>query len=201
MLPVQLAVEPDDFDSEVRQPGTVYLNSLPSLVDVKFEGRKYWRRSMVQLRQAYSCICAYTCHWVALDVGGNSVEHFVPKHLDASRAYEWSNFRFVASRLNARRGIKTIIDPFLVQQDMFEIDFPTLLVGVSAAHSGNTLLQDTIKILKLNDDKIIVSRDYYVRYYANNDISIKFLRENAPLIHREIKRQKLLRRDLRSMGF
>jgi hypothetical protein len=201
LIPVIAAAEPQSFDATVRQRGTRFLNSLPSLVKVDFRGREYWRYCLEDLAAAYGNICAYTCHFVAVDVGGNSVEHFVPKAVDPLQAYEWTNFRFVASRLNSRRGQKTIIDPFLVQQDMFQLDFPSLLIDVGVAHTQNALLHDTIKALKLNDGKVRKSRERYVKYYANKQISIKFLRENAPFIHYEIKRQKILTSHLRAIGF
>ncbi len=201
MLPISEAVEPASFDAAVRQPGLAYVGSLASIIGATFDGREYWRRAIPQLRAAYSCICAYTNHWIALDTGGNSVEHFVPKSINANLAYEWSNLRFVCSRLNARRGIRNIIDPFDIQAGMFELRFPSLFIIVPDAHSANNLLNQTIEILKLNDDLILESRDEYVKNYANGHISIEYLRQKAPFICFEIERLGLNRPDLLAMGF
>jgi len=201
MIPVSLAPEPLSFDKRVRQPGSQFVGTLKSYVDADFTGREFWRRTIPELREAYSRICAYTCHWIALDTGGNSVEHFVPKTQDARLAYEWNNLRFVSSRLNARRGKKEIIDPFQVQLGMFTIRFPSLDVAVGEEFENQEILHETIRILKLNDDVSVESREEYVKLYADQVVTKQYLKERAPFIYAEICRYGYEPQDLKGMGF
>ena len=201
MILVNMAEEPDNYDSKVRSPGKVYLDSLPSLISVDFTNREYWRRAIPDLRKAYNSICAYTCHWIALDTGGNSADHFLPKMMSPMLAYEWKNLRYVCSRLNARKGTKTVIDPFEVQPGMFELRFPNLYVVVGDAFLENPLVRNTIVVLNLNDDIVVDSREEYVSLYASGKADIAYLAERAPFIYQEIIRMGIEREDLVKMKF
>ena len=196
MIKVKAAHEPPGFDAKVRKPGHTYLGSVPAGKKVRFRGREYWRKVLDELHDSYQGICAYTCHYIPADTGGDTVEHFEPKSLVPSLAYEWSNYRFVCSRLNARKGNRTdVVDPFLVPKGMFRMHFPSLQVqvgeGLSAAHVK--LAKSTIKRLKLNQERNIKARLEYVTRYRDGKHSLSHLEDHAPFIHGELKRQRLTR--------
>lgn len=201
MIPVALAAEPENFHAEVRAPGVAFLQSLHSLNKVDFTNREYWRRAIPSMRENYNCICAYTCHWIAPDTGGNSADHFVPRKSDPNLAYEWSNLRLICSRLNSRKGVKIVVDPFAVAPGMFQLRFPSLHIAVGDNFSNIEILKETIDVLKLNDDLIITSREQYVSLFASEDVSINYLKMRAPFIYSEILRLGLDQQKLRDMKF
>ena len=193
MIFVKPAAEPADFDERVRQPGRRFLRSSASPSREVGE-RPYWRRAAADLHNAYDGICAYTCHWIALDTGWRSVEHFVPKSIRPALAYEWSNFRLVCGRMNGRKGAHDdVLDPFKIQDPTFVIRFPSLQVGPAngVGDELKTAATRTIDRLKLNDELCISSRLEYVKLYCRKEVGLDYLRSRAPFIHREIVRQRL----------
>src|SRR5882724_1219801 len=129
MIRVIAANEPAIFDAAVRVPGQEYLASLASIEDARTNDHPYWRRTLRELHTSYGGICAFTCHWIPYDVGNDTVEHFIPKSVYPSLAYEWSNYRLVCGRLNGRkRDSQDVVDPFDVVPGMFCLEFPSLLV-------------------------------------------------------------------------
>ena len=195
MIFVEEQPEPDVFEEIVRQRGLRFLRNTPKPTTREFAAHSYWRNIEGDLYNAYGGICAYTCHWMSLDTGWRTVEHFIPKSVRPSLAYEWRNFRLVCGRLNARKGIhQDVMDPFCITGVVFVIDFPSLLIkpdnGLSLAEKDIAL--KTIARLRLNDDETCVAaRLNYVKEYCTGDISFDFLRRCAPFIHREIIRQGL----------
>ena len=193
MIYVERQLEPEEFDELVRQPGQEYLRSNPTPTSREFSTHPYWREISAELHSAYGGICAYTCHWISTDTGWKTVEHFMPKKAHPHLAYEWDNFRLVCGRLNGRKGQHAdVIDPFLIENVMFVMDFPSLLIKPYDQLPDDRTQQvlDTIRRLKLNDDETNVSaRQRYVEDFCRTDISFDFLHRNAPLIHRELIRQ------------
>jgi hypothetical protein len=155
----------------------------------------YWRRALKQLHGSYSGICAYTCHWIPFDTGFSTVEHFRPKETTPRLAYEWSNYRLVCGTLNGRKGSHgDVLDPFLVEDGWFVLDFPSLLVkpasGLSAQRRRR--VERTISRLKLNDDETCVqARFRWVMDYRNDLIAWPALQRDAPFIAAELVRQGL----------
>lgn len=189
-----MAAEPADFDRKVRAPGDAFLKSLPAGAKVNFRGREYWRKILRELHNSYNGICAYTCHYIPLDVGGDTVEHFMPKKSYPALAYEWANFRLVCSRLNGRKkDHQDVVDPFLITPGMFELMFPSLLIregsGLSAANKK--LAKSSIARLKLNHERNIEARLEYVLRYRDGKHSLLHLSDHAPFIHNELTRQGL----------
>ncbi len=195
MIHVDQKPEPADFDNEVREPGLAFLKSSLGLKKVDWKGREYWRRAIPHLRKAYSSICAYTCHWISVDTGSETVEHFLPKSKYPDLAYDWANYRLVCSRMNGRKGDhEDVLDPFLVRDGMFELTFPGMLVRPCNGLPRNEreAVEKTIARLKLNDDETSVrARLKYVLLYCSGDIPLRFLRQHAPFIAKELARQGL----------
>jgi uncharacterized protein (TIGR02646 family) len=196
MIRVAQAAEPASFNDQVRTPGLAFLATNPTPKSKEF--KPYWRAILQDIRDAYNSICAYSCHFVSFDTGADTVEHFRPKVPYPADAYEWSNYRFVCSRLNGRKGnFEDVIDPFHVENGWFELDFPSLQVkpgsGVHAA--TRTRVLDTIKRLKLNDEATCIrQRSQYVdRFLAlGMDYFNVVIQRDAPFLAAEIVRQNLL---------
>src|SRR5207253_3434773 len=79
LMPVEMQAEPTHFFTAVQQRGEEFLAQTPHPKEHEWRGRAYWRAIIPDLYDAYSGICAYTCHWTPYDTGWNTVEHFKPK--------------------------------------------------------------------------------------------------------------------------
>ena len=181
-------------DREVRQPGTAFLNTLPAGQGVDFSGHEYWRKCLRDLNHSYRSVCAYTCHWIPLDTGADTVKHFLAKSTHPTLAYEWSNFRLVCNRLNGRKGKYTdVVDPFEITDGMFAINFPSLQVipGPGANEKERKIVESSIKRLKLNDERCVRARLEYTEAFRDRNINITYLRQKAPFLAFEIDRQGL----------
>ena len=202
MIGVQQANEPNQFNASVRTPGMAYLASLLPHQRPDFRNRNYWKTILRDLHAAYGGICAYTCHWMAYDVGSDTVEHFRPKSAYPNLAYEWTNYRLVCSRMNARKGrFEDVIDPFDVTPGMFTLHFPSLNVvtGSNLTNTQRTLVETTIRRLRLNDPRSIDTRQEYVKSYLAKHISAAYLRDKAPFLMSELVRQSLDKRKLKKI--
>lgn len=202
LIRVTPAQEPANFDAKVRKPGQKFLADWPAGKKVDFRRREYWRECLGELHDAYQGICAYTCHYVPRDTGGDTVDHFVPRLINPTLAYEWDNFRFACRNMNAKKGSKTgIIDPFQIAPGMFELQFPSLQVAVGAAMAGQlaSLAASSISLLGLNRERYIKPRLKYVLEYRDGDISARHLALHAPFISQELHRQGISRTDLKTI--
>lgn len=195
MIPVERASEPDCFESLVRQPGVDFLKITPNPTTKQYLSHSYWRRIRRQLHDSYVGICAYSCHYISLDTGSDTVEHFIPKSVSPSLAYEWDNYRLVCGRLNARkRHHQDVLDPFGVRPNMFILNFPSLLVKPNPNLTGpeKDAVLSTIGRLKLNDDETCVSsRKEYLECYCEGQVTFDYLQSHAPFIAIELERQEL----------
>ncbi len=197
MIPVEEQSEPDTFHDRVREPGLAFLKQYPNPTSRQFKRRNYWRRAGRDLYDAYSAICAYSCHWIPTDTGSDTIEHFVPKSTEPSQAYEWRNYRLVCGRLNGRKGAKQdVLDPFKIVPETFVLDFPSLLVkpGQAAEEAQlQAVVEKTIRRLGLNHyETTHRARLGYVRAYCEKAVSLGFLETHAPFIAAELKRQGLV---------
>jgi hypothetical protein len=153
MIRVNQAAEPENFDDRVRRRGLRFLGNPPKKPTVKqWRNHSYWREVGHQLYDAYSGICAYSCHWIPYDTGADTVEHFRPKDTYPAEAYEWSNYRLVCATLNGRKGaFEDVLDPFVIQNGWFIIDFPSMLVKPDS--DLDPVLQESVDatIIRLED--------------------------------------------------
>lgn len=195
MIHIELQPEPDDFDNLVRRPGQKYLAKNPQPKTKEFNAHSYWRRILPHLHDSYRGICAYSCHWIPYDTGADTVEHFRPKDLYPSEAYEWDNYRLVCATLNGRKGTREdILDPFQIQNGWFIIDFPSLQVkpaeGLGEAITRS--IEMTIELLGLNDRGTCwKSRAKYIESYCRGKVTFEYLQDEAPFIALELERQNL----------
>lgn len=200
MIPFVLQPEPANFQAKVRSPGTLFLSTVPAGAKPKFRGKEHWRKCKDDLREAFGHICAYTSLHVEEVTGADTVEHYLPKDVHPQLAYEWTNFRFVCSRMNGRKGVKAgVMDPFLVTAGLFQIDFPSMLMVANLSEPQAAAAETTIRVLGLNDEKCTRSRFRYAHLYATGEVTGNFLSQHAPLIHSELARQSITKTSLAKM--
>ncbi|MCP4663974.1 MAG: hypothetical protein GY856_51990 [bacterium] len=204
MIHVEPQPEPSDFDAKVRRRGLQFLSRHPEPSTSGWRNHDYWRKILPALYEAYHRICAYSCHWIPPDTGGRSVEHFLPKTKYPDRAYEWSNYRLVCLTLNGRKGDhEDVLDPFVVEDGWFVLDFPSLQIKPSADLDmpSRRRVQTTIERLCLNDEGTCLrNRSYYIRDYCQGEINFSHLRRCAPFVAMELERQKLVEAIREMMG-
>jgi hypothetical protein len=186
--------EPENFDQKVRQPGRIFLVTKPNPTKLEWAHKDYWRRSLPDLYEAYGGICAYSAEWIPLEVGVATVDHFEPKAIAPSLAYEWTNFRLASLKLNSRKSTFTdVVDPFTLSDNFFILDFPSLLIkpGQDLSESDKVKATNTIDRLKLNGENSIKSRLRWVRDYCIYGLPLSYIQENAPFVGYELERQGL----------
>jgi len=195
MLPSQAQAEPQTFDQQVRQPGNIFLNANPNPSDKDWKGKEYWQRSLIDMRRLHNKICAYSSTWIPHSTGSHSIDHFIAKKIQPGLAYEWSNYRYVSSRFNSRKGLSQIVDPYKMTFNWFVIDFSDFFIKPNfqlLTPQQIRLANETIDILHFNDDEALVDeRVEYYKEYLNKDISFEYLERSAPFIAFEINRQNL----------
>jgi hypothetical protein len=102
----------------------------------------------------------------------------------------------VCSTLNGRKGThEDVLDPFLIPDGWFVIDFPSMLVKPDSDLAPDVLqsVQATIDRLGLNDEgTCLKSRVKWLGDYCSNDISLDYFRRHAPFIVSELERQNLV---------
>ncbi|HHC24567.1 MAG TPA: hypothetical protein ENK58_04020 [Desulfobacterales bacterium] len=192
MIPVRPEPEPENFELRVREPGFKFLREVPEPTGSQWKGREYWQRSLPNMRKAYRCICAYCAQWIPYGTGNHSVDHFLPKNEYPEIAYEWSNFRYVSSRFNARKGTNRILDPFQIKEGWFVLNFLSFLIRPESALPPDTkkAVLNTIRILRLNEDEdLVAERQSWFEDFRTGQISFSFLKKKRPFIAYELERQ------------
>lgn len=200
MIRVNPRPEPAQFASRVRQPGQHFLAGKDLTKRIRF--RTYWRRVLEPLHELYAGVCAYTCHYILLDTGSDTVEHFLAKSTHPILAYEWDNYRFVCGRMNSRKGDHAdVVDPFIINDGMFELDFPSLQIKPGQGITGavRELAKTTISRLKLNEERTIRARLKWVTDLRDKKIGADYVLTHAPFIHSEMARLGITGTNLRTL--
>ncbi len=189
---VQKQPEPPHFFEKVQKKGEEFLLQNPHAKGTTL--KPYWRAIIPDLYNAYSGICAYTCHWVSPDTGWPTVDHFKPKETYPQYAYHWDNYRFVCGAVNGRKGkYEDVLDPFTLEDGWFEMHFNSLqlIPGQLLMPIQAEKVLKTIKRLKLNDWPCIQGRKNWLVPYLKEEYPISHLEEKAPFLAKELKRQEL----------
>jgi hypothetical protein len=198
VIHIERAIEPQEFDERVRLRGVRFLRNAPHPTAKQWRSHRYWIEVLSELHDSYGGICAYSCHWIPYDTGADTVEHFRPKDTYPRDAYEWNNYRLVCATLNGRKGTnEDVLDPFIIENGWFVIDFPSMLVKPRAdlTTADRHRVQMSIDRLGLNDEgTCLKSRVQWMRDYCDNQIAFDYLRRNAPFIVAELERQGLVAR-------
>ncbi len=185
MIPVGRVAKPQGYDA-VKRRGDAWLRANPHAK----HPQDLWSPYLSHLASGFSHRCGYAA---MLDPTGGSVDHYLSWHQHPDLAYDWSNFRFVSSILNAskRTADDAVLDPYLVQSGWFEILLPSLQMrltsNVPAKHRAKA--EYTLKRLKLRDgEKVIRWRRHYYGAYQQGKLDLDGLREWAPLIAEAVER-------------
>jgi hypothetical protein len=195
VIHIDAKTEPTDFNDRVRIEGQRFLRKHPKPTAKQWRSHSYWRKFGPKLHDAYGGICAYSCHWIPYDTGADTVEHYKPKDLYQTEAYDWANYRLVCATLNGRKGVyEDVLDPFVIQEGLFTIDFPSMLISPRADLEDDDLKKlaiSTIRRLGLNDEgTCLKSRVKWVSDYCDpNPIPFEYLQRHAPFIAAELLRQ------------
>ncbi len=202
MIPLQLQPAPGDFKSKVKDPGLYFLQALsrkPTHKDYRKANAEYWRRVTPEIYQAYDGVCAYSSHaipWLnrqGIQGEDPTIDHFIPRHVNPSLAYEWSNYRLAMRKLNEYKGEKEwVMDPFCIKHDWFTLNFATMRVepNTQLPRYLRNHVTKTIEILRLNkDNNLVGTRQAVIIEYANGGFPLDWLERKYPFIAYELKRQ------------
>lgn len=221
MIRVQLQPEPSDFDEAVRQPGLSAIAELvgeealitrpgrkrEQLVDAqnnpitdrtRIPGSKfpdYWTKALDSLWEAYDQVCAFTCLYIPRVTGNRSVDHMIPKSRAWDRVYEWSNYRLACGLANSRKGAsEEVLDPFEIEDGWFHLELTGFQVLPNPVLDDDTKarVNETIRILGLNERDCLKQREDYALGYWEHDLSLRRLERRAPHIAIELRRQRRL---------
>jgi hypothetical protein len=180
--------EPAHFDARCRRRGRAWLAANPTYQRPK----DYWSEFEPELREAFSCLCAYC---VMLTMKGQ-VDHFVPVAVLSARredheVYEWRNFRYSEGVINQRKSSQLVLDPFEVRDHWFQIHLPSLQLALTPAVPARhrKLAAFTLERLGLRDSEVIVRyRQTFFELYREGKLTIEGLNEVAPLIAAAVQR-------------
>ena len=199
MLHVTPQPEPDDFDTKVRQKGLAHLKEKGIALDKplprKTEINAYWKDCLEDLFDQYSSTCAYLAVYIERVTAIGSVDHFAPKSLMPSQAYEWSNYRLVCSRMNSRkREFQDVLDPFFIENGGFHLELVTgrIFPNPDLNSTMQEKVTDTITRLGLDDEGCRRLRARHFDFYISGEISANFLKKTSPFVWYETNRQGLL---------
>ena len=191
MIRVTQQPEPAGFNQSVRIPGNLFLRRLRRAPNRnEWAQNNLWKLCLSDLQTAYRDICAYTACWLP---DSASVDHFEAKSVVPALAYEWSNYRLASQKVNSKKGNYVVLDPFLVGENWFVLDFASSRVRPSRAETPQVQadVQNTINTLGLNDQGWVKLRFTVLRQYALSRVTFEHLQEFYPFIARELDRQAL----------
>lgn len=208
MIPVPREPEPSNFDQRVRTPGQAFLRSQNIVVGdglrprSRWNGHDYWRPTAIEmLHTAYNDICCYLGMYIENSAAarrnflGGSVEHIIPVGQDAWKAYEWDNYALAGQLVNRDRGDQSLISPFDLNFDPFDLDLPSGIVSIAR---GLTPAQRAIAIeiydvLKFDQRQQYEEdrADYYDKY-INGVLDNSQMDRFAPFVWHEIQQQGLV---------
>ncbi len=189
MIRTTLSPEPSRFGADVRAKGQAYLRTKPKPNAKQFGRHAYWKAALPWLKAAHGNICAFSCLWIP---GQCSVDHYEPKSVRPDLAYEWSNYRLATDRINSNKGESTrVLDPFQIQNEWFALDLANLYVGPGAGldQATRTRVEETIAILRLNDEVWVEYRFEVLREFLDGTVAFDFLQRRYPFIAAEVARQ------------
>lgn len=201
MIHIVQAPEPNNFDAFVRKRGIAYLEANNVALDAigynDFE--PYWQACLPTIDQVYQSTCAYFGIRLSLAAGGCTVDHYLSKRLNpAILAYEWSNYRYASTRANSRKGQKSfILDPFLVQDDWFNLDLQSGVLSCSSLVNDSalrSLIERNIgqEGLNLNSDELLQERRMWWQLISEGRLAASALASLCPIVYRQGRLQGLV---------
>ena len=187
LITVELQPEPDDFDSLVKKPGQDFLSKVPRPRGKQWKNKDFWCDVIPYMMEAYNSICAYSSLWIKPDQP--TIDHYISRDEDPKQAYEWENFRLARWRINtSKRNHKDVLDPFIIGENWFELDFTTFGIKPNPKLDENerNAIWKTIELLKLDNKDYRDARAEWFDAFRND---ISKLEKKAPFVAYEMKRQ------------
>ena len=117
----------------------------------------------------------------------------VPKSMRWDQVYEWTNYRLACALMNARKSdVGQVLDPVDVQNGWFALELYEVQVvpGVRLPRGVEAKVTNTISRLRLNDSQCREARREYAVDYWGNLIAWSYLERHAPIVARELDRQR-----------
>lgn len=189
MIPVARPQEPVGFDQECRKPGNGWLTEHP---DEDPHKHPLWSAYRDDLRTAFEARCGF----LAMYVTRGTIDHWVSVHTDRTKAYDWSNYRFVDGAVNSSKKPSwegRLLDPFEVQDGWFEVLLPSLQLVVADIPDDEvrSRAEFTLDKLHLRDgEDVIRLRREWMRLYEESKLTLDGLRQVAPLLARAVERSE-----------
>ena len=184
MIPIRPQPEPYVFDQLVRKKGNIFLSSNPKPTTEQWARKDYWKIIRKNLYHTYNGICAYSAHWIPFTDNPN-IDHYIPKSIRPDLAYEWDNYRLTCSYVNTvKKDFQDVLDPFQICNDMFFLDFPSLLVIANPAltETEKKKVGETRDRLKLNDERYISVRNRWLKLYCREGLTFSGLKKTLHLL-------------------
>lgn len=148
-----------------------------------------WGKFREQIGAAFGHICCYTTVYVA----NGEADHFVPWQQvrgtpSADLAYEWSNIRYADCWINRSKGTARFPDPFIVQDDWFELQLPSLELRATGKHPpGEQQGVDNLLKRVCSDVRVMKTRRLYLAQYQAGIRTLELVDEHAPLLGRALR--------------
>ena len=186
MMRFERVAEPDGFSAK-RDQGNQWLVKNAS-------GRPpdRWSAFRSHLAAGFKDLCGYS----AMYEPSGTIDHFVSCNEDRSRAYDWTNYRYIAGWLNAsKQDLRSVevLDPFEVSDDWFEIDLPSMQLMMTDAVPEAMRARANLMLTRLHlgdDERIVRQRHAWYRRYQSGKLPFEMLVEFAPLIARAVAKQQ-----------
>jgi hypothetical protein len=148
-----------------------------------------WLKCRDEIGENFAFICCYTVVYVA----NGQADHFVPwdevkGSPEAHLAYQWSNIRYSDGWINQSKGKDRLPDPFVVQDDWFELHLPSLELRATGRHPADhdAAIQNLLKRVK-DDSRVMKTRRAYFRQYKEGIRPIELVDREAPLLGRALR--------------
>lgn len=148
-----------------------------------------WLKYRDEIGERFAFICCYTVVYVA----NGQADHFIPWDdvkgtPQAHQAYQWSNIRYSDGWINQSKGNDRLPDPFVVQDDWFELHLPSLELRATGKHPADqdAAVQNLIKRVQ-DDSRVMKTRRRYFRQYKQGRRPIELVDEDAPLLGRALR--------------
>ena len=186
--------EPPDFDAQARQPGNKWLSQNLNENKKLPKGQRppdRWSDFKAQLTTGFGNLCAYSVMYEPV----GTVDHYLSCENHPSRAFEWSNYRYLSGWINSSKGTQdeAVLDPFQVDDDWFEVLLPSLQLVLTDAVPPEELdrAEFTLKRLHLDhDERVLRQRRQWYEMYQEDKLTLQGLEAIAPLIDRAVRKQQ-----------
>ncbi len=171
--------KPDGFEERVEQRGAAWL-----VTNATGRPPAHWLEFRSQLADAFGSLCAYSAMFDPV----GTVDHFISVDEDRSKSYDWTNYRFAAGWLNSsKHALKSteIIDPFLVSNDWFEVQLPSMQLVLTdrIPPENRQRAQFVLDRLHLgHDERVVRQRREWYRMYQESELTLVGLTKKAPLV-------------------